>query len=113
MNDRDRIRKDLKDWKRLKRALFKAPAVEPSEAFVRRVMAALPQETAEAAWTFVDWLTPALGFAFASLLLFYARPRVDREPFPDSVMQAATVADLQARGTPILSGTDGGLAEYE
>src|SRR2546425_948299 len=93
------------DWERIRIRLFRAD--EPAnEAFVSRVMARIEAEAraVEArvlseveAWSFADWLTPALGFAFAGFLLFYARPQADTEPFPDTVIQSAAFQDLQAR----------------
>lgn len=86
------------DWERIRAALFRADE-PPSEAFVARVMARIEveQPAASGAWDFAGWLTPALGFAFAGFLLFYARPRNDVEPFPDTVIQSAAFSDLQAR----------------
>jgi len=92
------------DWDRIRIALFR-PDEPPSEAFVGRVMARIDGEeltaqSSELRWFELssgNWLAPALGFAFAGLLLFYARPRLDVEPFPDAVIQSAAFSDLQAR----------------
>lgn len=59
-------------WERIVRALFRPPPLSPSEAFVRRVMAALPEAeepAVPAAPPFFRWLAPALSLAALTLVL--------------------------------------------
>ncbi len=79
----DSCRAELRDWTRLS-AAFLRPAAKPTDAeterFVRSVMARLPdvEPARPSFWESlraVGWMTPALGFASAALVLSFLPDR--------------------------------------
>lgn len=83
---------DDKDWERLRAAFLRRPA-PPSpaetERFVSRVMARLPEDAVDAPWFDLRWLTPALAFAAAALLLSFTLPAREEEPSTALLVAAA------------------------
>ena len=64
----------LESWESLAGALFRSPPPRESEAFVRRVMANLPEAEAPLAFYAWRWLTPACALAAAAFVLILSWP---------------------------------------
>ncbi len=69
-------RRELEDWKSFAGALLHPPPPSASEAFVRRVMAKIPDTEGEAPPGFLAWrwLTPVCALAAAAFVLILAWP---------------------------------------
>lgn len=87
-------REEVREWTLLRGRLFRAPArpaAAETEAFVRRLMARLPEEEAgEEAPLDYRWLVPALGFSFAALLFsFYPLRSAQTDPLSGALLADA------------------------
>jgi anti-sigma factor RsiW len=107
----------LEEWKAAARALFPAPDVRPSEAFVARVMARLEDEGKGLFGTLRAALSPrrlalAGAAAFAALAVFVAAP--ERRPAGGShetVLHVARVID-EAEAAEDDAGMGTSIEEY-
>lgn len=74
-------------WKRLAAALFRIPQRRPDEAFVARVMSALPVEESggPSPWR---WRVPALGFALAGAIFMLRTIAADESVSTEMVLLA-------------------------
>jgi anti-sigma factor RsiW len=105
----------LEGWKKSAPAFFRAPAAPPSEAFVQRVMAALPAAAPRADWReFFTFPRLALAGAGALVLVLFLRP--DRPPMPvdpsAAVLHVASVLGSESPDAEEGTGPEEAVEEY-
>jgi hypothetical protein len=80
---------DDQNWTRITAALFRKTEVPPSEIFVSRVMAHLPNNNETSHW---GWMIPSFGFCFAVFVFVLSLTSVRSDVSAETLLLSDTTS---------------------